>query len=636
VLGVGLDPIFPSDTDSVSAEHQFPTTKLELLSKIETELRKCGARCQQHLTRLGYHCPHCQHESCTVCNDKEGRTQCPRCRTPFPHMNPVHRQQVRAHACAPPCLNLHALGEQWIGEVSDVNIVQSPQEDSHEGDQLIFKAHIRGWETDVRQTRCQYLKGKSDLALRQALLRPRWKDILLIPQIWYPADSPKFETAGWWYAPAEEVLGRTCKSCRTFYEIENSAGAKRSRRSNVRCPKCQSEKDQAKATGERGKQKNVQRKKAARTLDTSNPRRSERMRGQERVCYHGSSSESDRLDSDDDHEYDAGPYYGIRMRAADPRYITEGNDINRGDVLLTIAQVKQLIDLKASSAAEIATIWLTTADMGFSLTAEPNEITCPQDAREGKVSDRFLAPAISRFATSVLTDDEQVQDLTQPVNEAKRQLESLHWRWSKITRTPGSENVRMKACKEAEKSSKFIRIVQRRDHPWEKDSIARAAYDPEHIPDCNVQATVGKHFLFHEEIPKAANGLGYLRVTKKSLWWKHEHFPNVWTSEGLTTCMENGYQWTINSTTWNHLRMMWLAAGTTENEEINGREEAVGQEGAAERELVEERGGTTEQEGKAGSNAATGRERATGREAADEGAKAAERKGTTGREGAPE
>ncbi len=115
----------------------------------------------------------------------------------------------------------------------------------------------------------------------------------------------------------------------------------------------------------KSKQLNAQRTKAARTLDTSNPRRSERTRGQERVCYHGSSSESDRLDSDDDHEYDARPCYGIRMRAADPRYITEGNDINRGDVLLTIAQVKQLIDLKASSAAEIATIWLTTAEMGF-------------------------------------------------------------------------------------------------------------------------------------------------------------------------------------------------------------------------------------------------------------------------------
>jgi hypothetical protein len=359
-------------------------------------------------------------------------------------------------------------------EVSDVDIVQTPQEDSHEGDQLIFKAHIRGWETDVRQIRCQFLREKSDHVLRQALLRPERKDILLIPKQWYPADSPKFETEGWWYSPAEEVLGRTCKSCRTFYEIENSAGTKRSRRSKVRCPKCQSENDQAKATGERGKQKNAQRKKAARALDTSNLRRSERVHGQERVYCHGSSSESDSLDSNDDHEYDARPCYGIKMRAADPRYVTDGNDINRGDVLLTMAQVRQLITFKAQSAAEIATVCLTTADMGISLTAESNEVTCPQDAREGKVSDRFLAPAISRFATGVLVDDEQVEDLTQPINEARRQLASLHRRWSKITKTSESENVRMQACKEAEKANKVTRIVQRRDLQWEKDSIARA------------------------------------------------------------------------------------------------------------------------------------------------------------------
>ena len=85
------------------------------------------------------------------------------------------------------------------------------------------------------------------------------------------------------------------------------------------------------------------------------------------------------------------------------------------------------------------------------------------------------------------------------------------------------------------------------------------AYDPAHIPDCNVQATVGQHFRFNEPIPKAVNGRGYLRVTKKSLWWQHEQFPNVWTSEGVTTCMENGYQWTVNSTMWNHLQTMWQA-----------------------------------------------------------------------------
>ena len=98
--------------------------------------------------------------------------------------------------------------------------------------------------------------------------------------------------------------------------------------------------------------------------------------------------------------------------------------------------------------------------------------------------------------------------------------------------------------------------------------------------------------------------------------------------------MENGYQWTINSTAWNHLRMMWLAEGAAGREEIKEREEAVGGEGAAERKHVEERGGAAEQEGTAGRDAATGREGVPGREEASERVRATERKGTAGREGA--
>ncbi len=158
------------------------------------------------------------------------------------------------------------------------------------------------------------------------------------------------------------------------------------------------------------------------------------------MYYHGSSSESDSLDTSDDYEYDAKPCYRIKMRAVDPRYITDGDDINREDVLFTMAQVRQLITIKAQSAVEIATIWLTTTEMGFSLTVKPNEVTCPKDARERKVSDRFLAPAISCFATSVLSNDEQVEDLAQQINEARRQLASLHERWSKITKTSESED----------------------------------------------------------------------------------------------------------------------------------------------------------------------------------------------------
>jgi hypothetical protein len=50
---------------------------------------------------------------------------------------------------------------------------------------------------------------------------------------------------------------------------------------------------------------------------------------------------------------------------------------------------------------------------------------------------------------------------------------------------------------------------------------------------------------------------GYLRVTKSSLWLQQREFPDVWTSEGLTTCVEREYKWSINSTTWNHIQTMW-------------------------------------------------------------------------------
>ena len=69
--------------------------------------------------------------------------------------------------------------------------------------------------------------------------------------------------------------------------------------------------------------------------------------------------------------------------------------------------------------------------------------------------------------------------------------------------TPNSEDIKAQADNEAKVTNRFIRISQRKDLPWARDSIARAANDPEHIPDCNVKATVGQHFLFHEPIPKA-------------------------------------------------------------------------------------------------------------------------------------
>jgi hypothetical protein len=76
-----------------------------------------------------------------------------------------------------PVVYIHALGEQWIEKVTDAEIVKTPQEECLEGEHLKFKAHIR-------KERCQQLLEKRDYNLRRALLRPLWKDILLIPQAW--------------------------------------------------------------------------------------------------------------------------------------------------------------------------------------------------------------------------------------------------------------------------------------------------------------------------------------------------------------------------------------------------------------------------------------------------------------------
>ena len=44
----------------------------------------------------------------------------------MPH---VLQQPARNHMRTTQCLNLHALGEQWIEEVTDVDIVQTPPEE---------------------------------------------------------------------------------------------------------------------------------------------------------------------------------------------------------------------------------------------------------------------------------------------------------------------------------------------------------------------------------------------------------------------------------------------------------------------------------------------------------------------------
>jgi hypothetical protein len=49
-----------------------------------------------------------------------------------------------------------------------------------------------------------------------------------------------------------------------------------------------------------------------------------------------------------------------------------------------MSEVRMLINLKAQIDEEVATVWLTTTEMGFSLTDESHMVICSETSRKGK------------------------------------------------------------------------------------------------------------------------------------------------------------------------------------------------------------------------------------------------------------
>jgi hypothetical protein len=215
--------------------------------------------------------------------------------------------------------------------------------------------HVCWTPTCAPRPRSSYLMG--DRRKIRALLDAQWKDVLLVPQAWYPEHLPKYEAKGWWYVPAEEVLGRTCKA---FCELTDFIGAKRRRTGSVNCLKSKPPGGRTGTYSKRGNTKAAPRRRTALTpedsaSDGSALRCSQRAKGPKSANYHEESESGSQSDSDEDRR-DKELLYGVKMRAADPRYITHGDDGNRGDILLTMAQVKELITAKLHSEEEVATV----------------------------------------------------------------------------------------------------------------------------------------------------------------------------------------------------------------------------------------------------------------------------------------
>jgi hypothetical protein len=145
-----------------------------------------------------------------------------------------------------------------------------------------------------------------------------------------------------------------------------------------------------------------------------------------------------------------------------------------------MSTVRELICLKEQFDEAAATIWLTTTDMGFALTDEQHMLLCPKDVREGKVIDRYLAPAISRFAIDIQTEEKCQPTSDRAADEIRREIVNLHQRWGKVREESPDDDIRERARGSATETQGFTRIVRRKNLTWESDSIARVAYDPAH------------------------------------------------------------------------------------------------------------------------------------------------------------
>jgi hypothetical protein len=122
---------------------------------------------------------------------------------------------------------------------------------------------------------------------------------------------------------------------------------------------------------------------------------------------------------------------GIRTCAADQRYIHDA-DSDRGDVIIPVSEVRKLISLKELFDQAVATVWLTTAEMGFSLTNEPHMVICSRDIREGEKTDRYLQPAFLKFAIAIQAEEEREPTLDPEKKELLREIVNLHQPWGKV------------------------------------------------------------------------------------------------------------------------------------------------------------------------------------------------------------
>ena len=225
---------------------------------------------------------------------------------------------------------------------------------------------------------------------------------------------------------------------------------------------------------------------------------------------------------------------GYLCTSADPRRIGTGGGET---IILNSRELRKAITLQQTT--EDQTIWMTTAQTGFPLERDEDEITNSKDTQMGRTTARHLHPVISKFIAKWETDLTSTGTQSSPLEQATIDWEN-EWSHKYVTGT----------CEAPTEPSPPPVI-------WNHDPPPLMANHPPRITDSNTRITLREGCL-KEPLPTSDNGLGWVQIQQKSVRWEeHIQGSTVITHEDLTTLTHPNRGWTIASGTWNALRAKW-------------------------------------------------------------------------------
>ena len=399
---------------------------------------------------------------------------------------------------------------------------------------------VRGWQGKAHVARAAHLLTLPDSALLKTMEHSTFP--LLIPQHLFPMNSPPHRECGWWYVPTQETEYRACPACKKhtpqthFHELEENP--------QTTCKDCPiSRRPQQTRQIEHSNKKAYDRRieECRRdSLERSSYNLQERVlarwkggrdywEGRVTAISDNSRNTYTITYNDNDEEEDvhitlllpAPPHpipiphtsKGLTLRTTDPRFPADG------DIILTPMELRHLLVYQQHLPDQ--KVWATTAEAGFPLEEESEEIRNRRDDWEGKQTARFLHPAISNMAQH-LNGRENLGHSLSKIQRAVTQLDS---EWMNPANDPHSVKWHRK---------------------WENNPPPPRAKDPPRIKDCQEKKLrLGSTFLLdHPRTNTTEHGIIHIEVESKT-WTDRCDETEVITRAGLSTSTNLTHSFTI-------------------------------------------------------------------------------------------